>query len=273
MPGSPVQELIQNGWRQGSSIPAGVLSKFLGELPQFWPPPGPDDCFVVVSQTCDLLHHCLEAEPLAEVLLCRRISQADGALLYRKNPRRLHVEVTNHQGAIVLEALACEKFSIPRTCLAGLTPDSELALPSGVVSTIAAWLANRYLRPAYPDAFNERLRPVRKKLDDLQKREGRYFERLLLNLEPPDEELGDGDTYSMVLWCVLHPDFVADESAISAAEQVADSLLTILQPLRGVEAEACEVRLPAEVSLHDLRAFRDWHTEHVTVKQEFEPPT
>ena len=71
-----------------------------------------------------------------------------------------------------------------------------------------AWLGRRYSRPAFPDNFNERLRPASAAIEKAVKSDGfRSVRAVFYWLEEGDEELPEGTPYHLrIIFCFNHND-------------------------------------------------------------------
>lgn len=135
------------GWRQGCVPPVACHAE-VAQRPELDTRLGPDDACIVVSQTCDLVHHDARQEPYAELLLARPLTgPADSRLRNRRNPRRLHFELSVRGCLVGYEAWAWRRYRLRRTVLAHYPPDPERRLPDERgLRMIQEWLAGRYHR-------------------------------------------------------------------------------------------------------------------------------
>lgn len=106
------------GWRQGCVLPVACHAE-LAQRPELDTLLGPDDACIVVSQTCDLVHHDARQEPYAELLLAQPLTgPADSRLRNRRNPRRLHFELSVCGRLVGYEAWAWRRCRLQRAVLA-----------------------------------------------------------------------------------------------------------------------------------------------------------
>lgn len=76
-------------WRQGRLLPVAGHAEIAQQLSGVLL--ADDDAVIVISQSCDLVHGDFTQEPFAEILITHRLPEPpDGALMYLRNPRRLH---------------------------------------------------------------------------------------------------------------------------------------------------------------------------------------
>lgn len=191
----------QRGWRQWSFISIPDVQSLLSGMSLGAASPGlaKDVRLLVVSQSCDLVHHCYASEPVAEVYLCEPLAldaKPDGNLTAGKSPRDLHIpfvsEGTQHWFRIHSKGRAL----VPRHVLAAIDPDVSLVVPESSVRVLQRWIINRVVRAAFPDAFNERTRKARGKLEDRLKKAGTHLLGLYVSLSSWDE-LGNDEVYGV----------------------------------------------------------------------------
>ena len=146
------ERLRERGWRQGVIVPA---SRILEGLPDGSPTKDQHHA-MVVTQSCDLVHHDLRNEPSAVVLILKAISSGEPGLMHGRNPRVIHVQASDESW---LEAWAWNQAVVPRDHLATKDADPTFALHPKVLCCVLDWLAKRFTRIAFPDGFNDALKP------------------------------------------------------------------------------------------------------------------
>lgn len=197
---SEVDEIRAHGWRQGSVI-EGALARQILDASSV----GNGATYVIVSQDCDVVNRSFEVEPTFEVIAAPvRDSRPDPRFAHGKNPRRLHL---SWQEGGRLEFDVQKRAKLARTLLALHGPAS--ALDSAGTRLLAGWLAKRYARPAFPDTFNERIRPAAKKVDSGLKRFGEHASGVFLLLNSW-EELYENSLYEVII-VVVSPIATLDE--------------------------------------------------------------
>lgn len=199
-PGEPAA-IKQRGWRQWSFVsPPDVQSVLRGmSLEAGSLALAKDARLLVVSQSCDLVHHCYASEPVAEAYLCEPLAQdaqPNGNLTAGKNPRELHLPFASYGTEHWHRIHSNGHVLLPRHVLAGVDPDLFLVVPEPSVRVLQRWIINRVVRTAFPDAFNHRTRKPRGKLEDRLKKAGTHLLGLYVNLNSWDE-LGDDEVYEV----------------------------------------------------------------------------
>ena len=121
---------------------------------------------------------------------------------------------------------------------------------------MVAWLTNRYIRRAFPDAFNERLRTHRKDIERPLKSGGDHLNAIYLVIE--DEELPAGVPYQLVVRGTMLDDDYGVVERRTRAQVAFDGLVAALNACDGVEVLDDALVSEAEISLHEIRLMKRW---------------
>ena len=254
------------GWRQGSFVAPGSISGSVALCSKIEPPE--DSWFVVVAQDCDLVHQDFAAEPAVELLLCQPAPEDQPAWRFGRDPRRLQFEAIRDEAPpLILNASAGDRAFVERTTLAGLAPEPTITASSATVRLIAAWLSNRYIRPAFPDSFNNCLKPAERKIAAVLKRHTRFIQRIFLRVAP-DDELPDDQPYSIDLWLVMTHDDWLDGDKKAGAANALTRLESLFGALPGIELAGSELRPESEITLDDVREMKAWSFDYITHRDE-----
>ncbi len=172
------------GWQQGSVLPAEVVIAIADHVAaQNVSPEGLEQAWVVVvSQDCDLVHGSYDAEPFVELVIGRPIAQVDAVKMHGRNPRLLHLVGHAGEDSVRLAFSVHDKVRVSRDALSERGPCTLRSIDADDVDMIAGWLAKRYTRAAFPDAFNDRLIPAHKNIDKAIKKSGEFITGHLLGL-------------------------------------------------------------------------------------------
>jgi hypothetical protein len=203
-------------WRQGSFVSSDALVA-LG----LCSPDGVQSRVgIVATHDCDLVQS-LEAEPNVEIILGSRIQKLEGNCTHAKSARRLHLPISG-KAACFAEFVAVEKHTVSKEQLNQFTPDPSLLLGTAEATTYRGWLADRYMRSAFPDEFEKRLQEskVAEKLKASAKRYGQSVTAILFDVETREDR---GDQLYVLDVVVLHgdePDYekAADDAKSMVAE-------------------------------------------------------
>ena len=249
----------QQGWRQGAVLGDALVADLVdrGMLLSGYRKGKP--LCMVVFQTCDLIHDSFEAEPYFWVLPAWPVPgpKPDGNLTNAKNPRRYQFTLDSGEGTLVYESPIHGLASLDRALLANHAP-SGIEIPTDELKKLLHWITLRFIRPAFPDAFNDRLRKRWQSIRKLTKKEaGCYLTGLYLVLDP-DEELEDGKTYQISLLGAIRVEDHDDMAKRAAAEELIYSIECEMARCEGIDVVHAECLSEKDVTLHDLRKSRKW---------------
>jgi len=213
----------QFSWRQGEVL-SDEAAKALGLYT--------DGAFIVViSHDCDLAA-IVEKEPECEVIIGRRIDKL-GADSYAKTARRLHIEYLTEAEPVVLEMLATAKRSLKKADLFATSPRDDMWLDGQGIAILQRWLAARYHRAGFPEAFEARLRAAKipgkrsflKKIEDILADGGNHIRALLFDLDQGTNSERDtpDDVYELGI-VVLYDSLRDEPTAAAAAAKAAEEL-------------------------------------------------
>ncbi len=134
-----------------------------------------DDCFVVLSQECDIACPDDNTDPLIELALFKPIKEQklSGVIQFAKNVRKIQVKVNDkwYESLLLHVSWISKKSLWDALSIYEITKgDYDLAL------TLAKWRGNRYTREPLPDSFNEIILP---RVDNLMSNLGKYKEKII----------------------------------------------------------------------------------------------
>ena len=187
---------------------------------------------VVISHDCDLLN---DAEEFIEVIVSSSIPEPDPMYANARNPRRLHLSFLSEDGEqIHIELRHTGRQQVAKAEIAKIqSGDATFALSADEKRTLKQWLAARYGRPAFPNAFENRLRKtvgkrsVEYRIAKILAPASSHLVALFIDLgEEKTVELADGDPYFLSISVV----YDATEGGLKAresADKVASELRTL----------------------------------------------
>ncbi len=259
-----VRSIKQDGWRQGSVLPAAlvdVLSRD-GLLP--WAR-SPDDVVIVLSHDCDVTNASLAAEPTVEFLRLTVVSTRNGNLHWGKNPRRYQFTDPHRSPPILYETSVHDRAVVPRERLIGHAPDSDGALAPESLRRLCRWVAARYVRAAFPDSFNDRVAPAVDELRPFLKSAGDLLTGIYLLVV--DDELPEGEDYRVVLIATMLDEHFSDSPRRTSAQELLGRVEAIMGTCSGVDLGFTELRSEAGLSLHELRTLKRWDFDDLSLRQ------
>jgi hypothetical protein len=160
-------------------------------------------------------------------------------------------------------------MSLPREILLGKMP--QRALRAEAILLIGKFAAKRYLRAAFPDAFNTRLKPAQAAIQKILKRSGELLEGIYLRLKT-DEELAEGTDYTLIMRTTVLSETKADAERFSAAQKATAALISEMNKCSGIVIVEGDCVGEADFTLAHLREFSRWDYDYLTVRQEQRKP-
>jgi hypothetical protein len=271
----------QFSWRQGDLL-TGEAAVALGYCAQ-------EDAgatfIVVISHDCDLTAE-IEKEPLAELIIGRSIDKL-GRDSYGKTARRLHIEYQTPGGPVFVELTATTKLQIEKPKLFELSPRSDMALDGRGIRILQRWLAARYHRAAFPEAFEDRLRAAvipgkrtfLKKIELILSDGGEHIRGLLFDLDEGKdiERKAPDDVYQLGI-NVLYDSAKDEPTAAAAAEAAAHALEKIFSTAfyseqagwQSIYLQYCDPISDNGITVAQIEMLKQWRLEHMSLQDD--PP-
>lgn len=230
---------------------------------------------IVASHSCDIAS---PDECAVELLIARVISQPAGHCCNGNSVRTLHLPLVEAEASSAqtwIEAAIAQRCTIEKAMLLAAEPHPNRRLSAQQCSVLQRWLAQRYFRVAFPDAFNQWLREskMEEELTKVAKRHTGSLRAIYVDLggDNGEHERPD-DPYSIELYLVYDSSQVsnADDSQRSAAELTAafEKRCRKDGTWRWFELLACKATSDAVFSLRAANEFHRWRLEHRSVDGE-----
>lgn len=258
------EKVKENGWHQGAVCPFHTLSESpeSGDTCKAFPQ-SEGALAILISHDCDIVNDNLTKEPFADWLIARRVKTLDGSCLYGKNARKLHFQ---HNG-VLYEVSAYERLSTSRKLLEKISAEPSQALPSLLTKQAAEWLSKRYIRPAYPDAFNKRIIEAKKQAKKTLKKDHELFRLILIKVHP-NKELPADQTYSVSIVGVMRGSDHRNALKRERGQLALNELELHLADCEGIEVEECKLGSDEEVRLSWLDYYVPWDFDYLTVQDQ-----
>jgi hypothetical protein len=243
---------------------------------------------VVISHDCDLTA-ALDKEPIAEVIVGRRIEKMGGDS-FGKTARRLHIEYQSESGPVYIELVANCKKPINKTDLFAHQPRTDIKLSVRDLRILQRWLAARYARAAFPEAFETRLRAaivpgkydLVKKIEKILDVGGDHIRALLFDMDKGEnvERKTPDDLYRLGIM-VLYDSLRDEPAAFAAATDTAEALEGIFEAAfkaptgawQNVELEYCDLISDTAMTVAMSESLKQWRLEYLSLQDEPPAPT
>ena len=260
-------------WRQGF-----VLSQDSAEALGITGAQSKEARVVVIAHDCDLEQDPGQ-EPNVEAIVGKIVPKADGNFLNARSARTLHLAYNATSASQVVELRAGDKIQIAKSSLGGHRPDPGLTLKPSDKRILQNWLAARYHRAAFPNAFNERLgkkgldidEPLRKILSAVT---GELVAVYFDLDEGEDNERDASGTYQLTIYLVsaVEPDPEKAQSVCDDAREKIEALFKTKchtpKGWNGVELEGCYVISVAEMTLDVASKLRKWNADYLSLRRD-----
>lgn len=252
------EQLFELGWKQGAIIEAGSIShKNLDATGA--------DAFLVLNQTCDLLHEKTTTEPHAELLPLRRIKRLDSTYEGGKNSRKIHIHAILDGETVCVEGAITARVMLPREMLLEAKPSERWQLGSGTLNGILIWFTRRFLRTAFPDSFENRLRPLLsasktryKGITEVLTPHHALIDTLFLYIHSYDE-LPVDEPYEIRILIAARKADLDDPTKLELLHSMANQLGSIFGSAEGIELERpVMVESLQKISLAQQRDYLIW---------------
>jgi hypothetical protein len=247
-----VDSFIKSNWRQGAFLPDDLAHELTKELNLAMSVDNGDK-LIITSHDCDVNSRNFKDEPYAEVIIARK-AELDGNKKMGKSSRFLQLKTDINKEEVYYEMKASDRFSILRTRLLSFSPANYFS-PANTVF-LSEWLARRYSRAAFPNAFDERISPLKGKIKKcLQSVSGDIFGIYFSLIE---DELPKTEPYKTVGFAVMIDEDFCNTAKLDRCKLAITKLQGLLSGV-GVEFdEDIEIVSDKEFSLEDLRLTKRW---------------
>lgn len=238
---------------------------------------------LVITHDCDLAA-TLDREPSAEILIGRSIDKL-GSATNAKVARRLELTLQSEAGPQAVELIAPDKHSVPKERLFEYAPRKDLWLASSDRRILQRWLAARYLRAAFPEAFETRLRTkvhrrtVVEHIESILDDGGEWIRCLLFDLDDGDVcERNDPDDVYQLGITVLYVSASDEPKAYATARAAAEALEKIFGQAferqggarQYIDLRYCDPISDSVLTIQDREKLSEWRLEHLSLASD--PP-
>ncbi len=270
----------QFSWRQGDALTDEAAKALNLQHPEN----AGGTVVVVISHDCDLTA-VADREPESEVIVGQRIDRLGGDS-YGKTARRLHIEYQTAAGPVALELMATAKRPISKPALFATDPRQDMWLDGRGVAILQRWLAARYYRAAFPEAFEDRLRAANilkgtflKKLESVLVGGGDHIRALLFDLDGGEdvEREAPEDLYQLGIM-VLYDSLRDEPTAAAAAKKAAEKLEELFYAAfylpsvgwQNICLKYCDPISDSAITVAEREILKQWRLEHMSLQDD--PP-
>lgn len=196
----------------------------------------------ILSQDCDIVAD-EHKEPFIDLLAGRIIPKIANENKNSKNPRCLDIEINDR----ALRFSIHDRFSVPKGCLSSVDRETSFRLRKKDKEIIRRWVSRRYVRAAFPDAFNERLshgtiaRLLKDPLSD---------DISIILVQVPNEELPAGQDYHIDVIIGIQDNL--PQVKMDEIERSFDSALSV----PGIVVDDLRLSTEDDITYRNLRTYQ-----------------
>lgn len=258
-------------WRQGSLLKSEELHHLQVEAADNF-------AAVVISHDCDIPN---EAEATIELIICKQLepNKVDHQLCNARNVRRLHLPYNVGGRDVHYELSFQKRVVLDRAAFARdfSFPNETHTLSDASKRVLKQWLAIRYGRPAYPNAFENRLRIRISKKEILERKLAKLIEPRVSILSgiwvdldtDKNVELPPEDPYFLQMYLVYKTDGDL-QAARAETETLAGEITELFNSaytgdLDQIVLDRCAAVAETSFSLADIMRTDQWRVEHISL--------
>jgi hypothetical protein len=261
--------LKSNGWKMGACFTRSSCPELVESMNEDH---SQDESFVYIAIThdCAVINESLIAEPFLEYILARQIDKLNGNFTHTKNPRKLHIELDVKNLPIPFELNIIDRAFLDRGLLLQNKPGQDICLKDSQKAILVRWLANRYMGQALPDQFENRIDPVRKKLEKLlSKIEANGMLALYINLNPRDE-LASDKNYKLTVAMVYEDAVFMSLTDEDRLDKYVNEIKVVLQKSSEIDISEVVAFSEKDFTLYHQRKMIRWRSDHCSFKEDMD---
>ncbi len=260
------------GWRQGAIL-GSVLAQRASEHAPELVDVNSTDWLILTSHDCDIVNPYIEKEPFVEVLKASvtPASKKDKRQLGGRNPRILQFVIQRNGKPVLLSCAAYNRWAVPRSLL--MSDSAEECLPDKERRLIAEWLAKRYIRSAFPTAFDQHWRSKLKDWQRLLKEYSEWLQGVYLRLNTL-AELSCGVPYKCHLILAVPHSMRANAGWAEKRleiERVIENFWNQFKP--NIEFCGVDVLGTDEITLADIEPYQRFDADWVSFEDDTAAPS
>lgn len=255
-------------WRQGSLLKGDELHAIDVDPALF--------VALVITHDCDIGN---PAEGMIEIIVASRLARMENNFCNARNIRKLHLTYAHDEAQVMCELTFQNRVVLRREDFEQKFsgPDDSYRISDFDKRVLKQWLSVRYGRPAYPNAFERRLRveiarkiSVERKLLNLITPKQSYLVGVWIDLDTDKNiELPPEDSYFLKMYLVY---YVSDnlQNAREQAEELAQEITALFESAYAgdenkIILDECRAVAENRFSLLDVMRTDQWRVEHLSL--------
>ena len=219
-----------------------------------------DEEWVLVSQDCDVVQASFDKEPWVELI---RMIPIDKPANYQNFKSARQLELKDGESAFQLDIN--DRCIVRRKLLCSWTPEKQL-LPESI-GRIRLWISNRYVRAAFPDAFNARLADSQKKLFKKLKKNEDHVHIDSVYVLVADEEKAEGVEYKIKIACIVKAKHFDDVEYRAKAQKIAGMIEASFAIADSIDVLECDLLSSSQFTLEQLSYYKRWDFNEISLRK------
>ncbi|EHH1244579.1 hypothetical protein QUN95_002949 [Vibrio parahaemolyticus] len=188
------EELLARGWGRHSCIL--IEDSIIEWLAPLLPDSVHELCvqgnlLIISLYDCAVINPCFESEPWVNVLIAKKIDSLTKQFQNGRNERRLHFSISVDGQSEAFEVNASSIFQFERSRLLELNKHNGYQVEDDASFSLKHWLAERFRRDVWPDAFNRSIKKAEKRLKKFYERRNGHLSGVYLKLDSWEEKPTD----------------------------------------------------------------------------------
>ncbi|EPR5524694.1 hypothetical protein [Vibrio parahaemolyticus] len=191
--------LLAKGWGRHSCIliDASVTEWLAPQLPESVRELCVDGNLLIISlYDCAVINPCFLSEPWVNVLIAKKIDSLNKQFQNGRNERRLHFSISADGQAEAFEVNASSIIQFEREKLLELEKHESYQVEEDSSQSLKHWMAERFRRDVWPDAFNRSIKSAERRLKRFYERRNAHLSGVYLKLDSWDEK-PEGEKYEV----------------------------------------------------------------------------
>lgn len=222
---------------------------------------------LVISHSCDIAS-APDVEPKVELLRASVVLEAQAKARNGHSIRRLDIPANGTADVEWLQLGIADRELVNKGALLDRGPWKDRRIPATERGVLRRWLAQRYSRSEFPDAFVDWLGKsgVEDRLERLAKRESVSLVGIYFDLDDDIERTDTDDPYTLGIILVYS---TLDASHAARADTAVETLTSVFSKRcrsagrwKWIELLYCEAIADTSFSLQAANTFRRWRLEH-----------
>lgn len=215
--------------------------------------------WVLVSQHCDVVQTSFEKEPWVELIRMIPVGKLGNFQNFRSARQLEFID-----GEVAYQLDIKDRCFVSRKLLCSWNPEKQLSPES--IGRIRLWISNRYVRAAFPNAFNLRLAESQKKLFKKLKKNKDQTHIDSVYVLVSDDEKFQGEEYKIKIACIVSAKHFGEVEYRAKSQKVADMIEASFAIEGSVDVLQCDLLPTSQFTLEQLNCYKRWDFDEISLR-------